>query len=114
MERENDASLLLPSQLTQYESSKITLQLPASFASRGDTKIAQISSKSEQQVVLQCPRACVPTGSVRTAFSYRSFAGLPFKALMSLQKEEFFLSCACNCCPLEQQQNLLQLNTYSV
>lgn len=28
---------------------------------------------------------------------------------MSLQKEELFLSCACNCCPLVQQQHLLQL-----
>jgi len=28
---------------------------------------------------------------------------------VSLQKEELFLSCACNCCPLVQQQHLLQL-----
>lgn len=42
---------------------------------------------------------------------WKSFAGLPFKALVSLQKEELFLSCACDCCPLVQQQNLLQFNS---
>lgn len=108
-------SLPHPPQITPRETSKqIILMLFCEQGRYKNSKQLKLQVRASRKIFLLVTANLCHQGQHKELLHWKSFAGLPFKALVSLQKEELFLSCACNCCPLVQQQNLLQFNSYSV